>query len=410
MQFTFRKRRLQTIGNYQLLQKIGEGGMGSVYKAQHTLTREIVAVKLLANDDLMGGIAQKRFEQEYRTTLELDHPGIVRALESGCDEDVYYFAMEYVDGESLGDRIEREGKLPEAEAVRLMAQVTEALDYAHLMGLIHRDIKPDNLMINRQGHLKLTDFGLVKQRDQDTALTMPGRGLGTPNYAAPEQFENAKEVDLRCDVYSLGATLYTALTGLIPFQAKTAIKTLAMKYRKQLTNPRLIVPDLSERLVKLMARSLSLEPEKRPSSCREFFEGLTGRKKHTSKAIRLLKLDLDQADRNIPQTSKAQKERRTSKRFQSTCQGVISPSVGPEEQCWGVRIQDVSTKGIGLILRRRFEPGTPLFLRIEDEEKNLPNWLMVRVVRAKQQPERCWLLGCEFVRELYQEEAELIRG
>ena len=121
--------------------------------------------------------------------------------------------MEFVDGESIGQRIERAGAVPEAEAVRLIAQVCEGLQRAHKQGLVHRDVKPDNILVTRDGVAKLTDMGLVKDVEGDLNLTKTGRGLGTPHYMAPEQFRNAKTVDVRGDIYSLGATLYAMVTG-----------------------------------------------------------------------------------------------------------------------------------------------------------------------------------------------------
>ena len=125
--------------------------------------------------------------------------------------------MEFVDGESLGQRIDREGRMPEDEAVRIIAQVCQGLHKAHKQGMIHRDIKPDNIMVTPQGEAKLTDLGLVKEVDAELNLTRTGRGLGTPHFMAPEQFRNAKNADARCDIYSLGATLYMMVTGELPF-------------------------------------------------------------------------------------------------------------------------------------------------------------------------------------------------
>src|SRR5262249_35113157 len=125
--------------------------------------------------------------------------------------------MEFVNGESLGDRVERAGPLPEAEGIKFITQVALGLQKAHAQGLIHRDVKPDNILIDQNGQAKLTDLGLVKGTEADLNLTRTGRGLGTPHFMAPEQFRNAKHADVRCDVYSLGATLYQLVTGTIPF-------------------------------------------------------------------------------------------------------------------------------------------------------------------------------------------------
>jgi serine/threonine protein kinase len=208
---------LGSVGNYVLLSKIAEGGMGWVYKGQHKDTGQIVAIKIVPSTMTKNDVLLKRFEQEWRAASSIDHPNIVRALEYCGTGGTPFLVMEFVDGESLGQKLEREKRLAEAEAIRLIAQAAQGLHRAHKMGMIHRDVKPDNIMITRAGEAKMTDLGLVKDLDAELNLTKTGRGLGTPHYMAPEQFRNAKNADVRCDVYSLGATLYHAVTGELPF-------------------------------------------------------------------------------------------------------------------------------------------------------------------------------------------------
>src|SRR5262249_34870638 len=137
----------------------------------------------------------------------------------GHEQGLPYLVMEFVEGETLGQRIEREGRLTEDEAIRVIAQVAQGLQKAHRLGLVHRDVKPDNILLTRDGQAKLTDLGLVKDADSDLNLTRTGRGLGTPIFMAPEQFRRAKDADARCDIYSLAATLYMMVTGTLPFEA-----------------------------------------------------------------------------------------------------------------------------------------------------------------------------------------------
>jgi serine/threonine protein kinase len=267
----------QCVGNYELLQKIAEGGMGSVYKGRHRETGQIVAIKILAPRLVKNATLLKRFEKEWRTAHSLDHPNIVRALEFGYTGSLPYLVMEYVDGESLGRRLDRVGRLPEAEAIRIIAQVARGLHKAHKNKLIHRDIKPDNILLASDGTAKIADLGLVRELDDDTNLTRTGRGLGTPYFMAPEQFCNAKQADVRCDIYSLGATLYMAVTGELPFRSPSPLEVWMRKRDNDFPSPRSLVPSLSERTDWAIRRAMSADPQHRPASCREFVEDLTGR-------------------------------------------------------------------------------------------------------------------------------------
>jgi serine/threonine protein kinase len=206
----------------------------------------------------------------------------VRALDYGDNGTTPYLVMEFVDGESLGQKLERDGALPEADAIRLIAQVAQGLHRAHKQGLIHRDVKPDNILITHDGQAKLADLGLVKEVEADLNLTRTGRGLGTPHFMAPEQFRDAKNADIRCDIYSLGATLYMMVTGELPFRSTGPLDAWMKKIQNDLLPPRQLVPDLSERVDWAIRRAMSANPEMRPVSCREFVEDLTG---HTTRRL-----------------------------------------------------------------------------------------------------------------------------
>jgi eukaryotic-like serine/threonine-protein kinase len=267
----------QAVGKYDLLEKVAEGGMGTVYKGRNRETGEVVAVKVVAPHMAGNEVLLKRFEQEYNAARHLDHPNIVKALDYGDTGSSPYLVMEFVDGQSLGQRIEREGPMPEKEAIRVIAQVAQGLHRAHKEKLIHRDVKPDNIMITGEGQAKLTDMGLVKEVVSDLNLTRTGRGLGTPHFMAPEQFKNAKNVDPRSDIYSLGATLYMMVTGEMPFRSSGPLDAYMKKIENKLVPPREIVPNLSERIDWAIRRSMSADPDQRPSNAREFVEDLTGR-------------------------------------------------------------------------------------------------------------------------------------
>ena len=267
----------KTVGNYDLLEKIAEGGMGAIYRGRHRESGQVVAIKIMPPHMAQNPVLLKRFEQEFRAASRLDHPNIVRALDYNDNGNSPYLVMEFVEGESLGQKIEREGKMSEAEAIRIIAQVAQGLHRAHKQNLVHRDVKPDNVLVTSDGVAKLADLGLVKETETDLNLTKTGRGLGTPHFMAPEQFRNAKNADIRCDIYSLGATLYQMVTGELPFRSNGPLDAWMKKIQNDLTPPRQVVPELSERVDWAIRRAMSADPEKRPTSCREFIEDLTGR-------------------------------------------------------------------------------------------------------------------------------------
>jgi serine/threonine protein kinase len=266
----------ETIGNYDLLEKVGEGCMGTVYKARHWQTKEIVAIKVMNADVCKNPVLLKRFEQEFRIASKLDHPNVVKVLEFCGQEPQPFLVMEYVDGESLGDKLEREGRMPEEDAVRVIIQVAHGLHRAHRQGLIHRDVKPDNILVAHDGKAKITDLGLAKDTDAGADLTRTGRGLGTPTFMAPEQFRNAKNASIRCDVYGLGATLYQMVTGRYPFDEEDPVQAMMKKLRNEFPPPSDIIKGLSERTDWTIRRAMSADPEQRPESCREFAEDLIG--------------------------------------------------------------------------------------------------------------------------------------
>lgn len=270
---------LEALSGYNLIEKVADGGMGSIYKACHQETKQIVAIKVLSPEIAHNSKVLKRFEQEFRLTRRLQHPNIVRVLEYSGTGPNPHIVMEFIEGESLGKMIEREGRIAEAAAVQIIVQACKGLEQAHREGLLHRDIKPDNIMVLPDGTVKVIDLGLAKAEEGSPDLTRAGSGLGTPNFMSPEQFRNAKSVDARSDIYSLAATLYQAVTGEIPFGVSDPIQIFSRKIRNDLPSPRSIVPDLSEQTDRAIRHALSVERSQRPASCREFMEELTGERK-----------------------------------------------------------------------------------------------------------------------------------
>ena len=269
---------LGKVGQYELLKKIAEGGMGSIYMARNIKNKTVVAIKVMSPNYVHNPVLLKRFEQEFRVASKFNHPNLVRALEFGTDNDLPFLVLEFVNGESLGVQISRNGKFEELEGIKIIAQVAKALNQVHKDKLIHRDVKPDNILVGKNGIAKLTDLGLVKEiLVGDLNLTRSGRGLGTPNFMAPEQFRDAKNADIRCDIYSLGATLYTMLTGELPYKSVNPLETWMKKVQNDLPTPRELNPRISERTDWAIRRAMDSDPDTRPSSCREFVEDLVGK-------------------------------------------------------------------------------------------------------------------------------------
>ncbi len=270
------------LGNYAILGRIAEGGMGTVVKARNDQNGEIVAIKLMYGEMVDNPVMLKRFEQEFRAASTIEHPNVVRALDYGENNGIPYLVMEFVEGESLAKLIDREAPLNEVEGIRLIAQVAQGLHRAHRHNLIHRDVKPDNILVTHdkttgERVAKVTDLGLVKEQEADLDLTRTGRGLGTPHFMAPEQFKNAKNATIKCDIYSLAATLYSLLTKVTPFKQANPLDAWMRKIHDEYTPIREINPLVSERVAWAVRRAMSADPMLRPKDCREFIEDLTGR-------------------------------------------------------------------------------------------------------------------------------------
>ena len=255
---------------------IGSGGMGTVFRARDRNTGMAVAIKVLKATLAENPMMHHRLAQEFRAATQLEHPNIVRAIEIETDGSTSYLVYELVEGLDLGQRLENAGRMPEEAAVRIVTQVAQALHYAHLRQVIHRDVKPDNILVLPDGRAKLTDFGLAKDYNNDLDLTRHASGLGTPHFMAPEQFASAKTATVRCDVYSLGATLYNALTGELPFDAAFGLAILGNK-EKDPPSVRKVVPEVSKRVDEAIRQALDKNPSKRPESCLDFFRLLTAR-------------------------------------------------------------------------------------------------------------------------------------
>jgi serine/threonine protein kinase len=226
------------IPGYQILGKIGAGAMAVVYKAKQLSLNRVVAIKVLPKRFSENPEYVERFYKEGQAAGKLNHPNIVQAVDVGEAGGYHYFVMEYVEGRTLYDDISSGKIFSEQEALDIVIQVAEALRHAHSMGLIHRDVKPKNIMINKEGVVKLADMGLARERtDIEAAKTEKGRAYGTPYYIAPEQIRGEMDIDGRADIYGLGATFYHLVTGRVPYMAEDPVEVMRKHLRDELIPP-----------------------------------------------------------------------------------------------------------------------------------------------------------------------------
>ncbi len=199
------------------MELLGKGGMGMVYKARQPHLDRIVALKILPRDAAKDPAFAERFQREAKALARLNHPNIVAIYDFGQSGDYFYFLMEYVDGANLR-QLERSRRLSPEEAFAIVPRICEALQYAHDAGIVHRDVKPENILIAKSGRVKIADFGIAKivGKNEDYSLTGTRHALGTPNYMAPEQMDTPTKVDHRADIYALGVVFYEMLTGELP--------------------------------------------------------------------------------------------------------------------------------------------------------------------------------------------------
>lgn len=252
---------------YELERKIGEGGMARVYRARDRRLDRVVAVKMLHSHFTSDPTFLRRFNLEAQAAAKLQHPGIVEVYDVGQDGDNPYIVMEFVDGSDLKTMLLR-GAIPIDETVRIGEMVAEALDVAHRAGLVHRDVKPQNILIGKNGTAKITDFGIAKSSAVSSAMTQTGVVFGTADYISPEQARGERATP-RSDIYALGVTLYETLTGRLPFSGDSAISVAMQHLNAEPPPPRLINPRIPQRLEAIVLQALSKDPEARQGSASE---------------------------------------------------------------------------------------------------------------------------------------------
>jgi eukaryotic-like serine/threonine-protein kinase len=253
------------MGPYRILRRLGQGGMGAVYLAFDAKGNRQVAVKVLAAEQAPKPNILRRFQLEGQHGAALAHPNIVRSFDSGQDEPtgLHYLVLEYVDGQNVHELLEQSGKLKVGDAIHIILDVARALEHAHKKQIIHRDIKPGNILLNAAGLAKLSDLGLAKRRDDSSNLTNTSQGIGTPYYMPYEQAMNAKMADERSDIYALGATLFHLVTGEVPFPGESSLEIVEKKGVGAYPPARALNPEVPDLLEDMLAKMMARDPEDR---------------------------------------------------------------------------------------------------------------------------------------------------
>ena len=269
-------------GEYILLDQLGSGRMGQVFKAKHRTLGRVVALKTLSPEAMRSSQAVARFRRKVKILARLDHPNLVTAYDAGERDGTHYLIMEYVDGQDLAAMVKQYGPLPVGHAVNYIMQAAAGLGYAHAQGIYHRNVKPSNLLVNKQGVVKVIGLGLARvdfaalpaDASMGPELTAVGRVMGTSDYMAPEQAVDSRQVDHRADVYSLGCTLCALLTGRPPYPAKSAVRKILAHRDHPIPSLRALRPDVSTALDAVFQKMLAKRREDRQQSMNELIAAL----------------------------------------------------------------------------------------------------------------------------------------
>jgi len=271
---TYEKNLLgQTLGGCRLETQLGKGAMGTVFKATHLALRKVVAVKLLNPSRFYQKKQVEQFFREARAAAAIEHQNIVAVHDVGQERGLYYIVMQFIEGDSLQERIKKDVTISPKEAVRITIESARGLGVAHKKGIVHRDVKPANLMLTTTGEVKIADFGLAHQSDESSDATGDVEIMGTPAYMSPEQIDG-RNIDHRADLYSLGVTLYYMTTGRKPFDAPTPMEVLLKHMSERLIPPTQVNPRIPKSLGQVIERLMAKDPNSRYSSTEELIEDL----------------------------------------------------------------------------------------------------------------------------------------
>ncbi len=264
-----------TLGQYRIVEHIGRGGMADVYKAEHVGLSVFRIIKVVRPEFVANKEFSARFKTEAQAVAMLRHNNIVQLQDFCFENDMFYMVMEFVDGQNLMECIDEEGPMrPVERAVQLVSQIAAALHYAHGQGLIHRDIKPQNILLDSAGVPILTDFGIAKLLESNSELTRVGSSIGTPSYMAPEQAKGSGSIGPAADVYSLAVVLYEILTGVVPFEAATPVATLMKSMHETAPPPQQFCAAISDELQAVIMRGMAKDPKDRYLTALHFQQAL----------------------------------------------------------------------------------------------------------------------------------------
>lgn len=264
----------ETIGRYQVIHQLGRGGMATVYLAKDPSVNRQVAIKVLASVLTQDYEFRTRFEREAEMIARLEHPAIIPVYDYGIHRDQPYIVMRYMGGGNLSERIEAEGDLPLSEAARIIKRVCEALTAAHKIGIIHRDVKPANILFDEKDEVYLSDFGIIKIIGDDARLTAGGV-VGTAAYVSPEQVYGDQKISARSDIYALGVMLFEMLTGERPYQDANPSKLMMKHILDPLPDIHKLRPDLPKEVGEIITRSMAKTPIQRYETAKAFSEAVT---------------------------------------------------------------------------------------------------------------------------------------
>jgi serine/threonine protein kinase len=388
----------RTFGPYEVLEKIGQGATATVYKVRHVATGNVVALKVGPQFLTLEAGAVERFQREVMVIRPLRHANVVRALDHGEQDGIPYLVLEYVPAQNLEERLKQHGPLTPPEGVDVFLQVADGLRYLHSHNILHRDIKPSNVFVTDNGQAKLGDFGLVKVLNDGTHLTKSRQAMGTMDYGAPEQFEDAGSVDRRCDLYALAATLYTALTGKFPFGNGNQMQIMQRKFLKQFVPLRLLLPALDPDIDRLVDRCLEPNPSRRHGDCDQFMAVLRSSKSPPHSVAR-------PTAHALPAVKPpAGPNRRASVRFAVDLTANFVPFHQNMRGRWDATILDVSLEGIRLQTPRAVAVNS--VLQVTLGKRTASDLVLVRWVEPGKG--QTHIAGCSFVRPLTSQDLEAI--
>jgi hypothetical protein len=292
---------LRDHSRYRILRPLGRGGMGVVYQAEHRVMERLVAVKVISRALVDHPEMLERFHREVRAAAKLNHPNIVKAYDAEQAGDLQLLAMEYIEGRSLADVLAKKGPLPIANACHYVRQAALGLQHAFEQGMVHRDLKPQNLMLTLKGEIKILDFGLAKLASEQARpggdLTRDNVVMGTPEYMAPEQAVNTKAADIRADIYALGCTLFCLLTGRPPFVGDSSLAIIVAQAQDAPPQVESLRPDVPGPLAALVGRMLAKDPAARPQTPKEVAVALAPFSKPANPAIPVVAIESSSATR-----------------------------------------------------------------------------------------------------------------